>query len=236
MSNSFQQEQEAPELEMLSELAENLVFRLPRCEDVMIRKTIQEVFREFCRETKCLTAERRIELVPGQREYPLFAAFGGVVTDVRSVAMGPHGLRAGQDYSTFGANPLVLVLSRRWMPPPPPAIPEGMVVPAAVPGETPPSVPLAETHIYEAPRVIRVLQEEVPALNSEKAPRGFIEAHGEAICSGVLARLCSMSGRSWSDPQVAVFEHSNYENAKSELRMKRETPPGGRFIDTSMVL
>ena len=218
MSNSFQQEQEAPELEMLSELAENLVFRLPRCEDVMIRKTIQEVFREFCRETKCLTAERMIEIELGRLDYPLSPVFGGVVTDVRAAAIGVQRLNPGIDYSTHGTKPLVLHLSPRW----------ARIVPC--------HVPPAEAHIHLRPSFVRVVQEEVPSLNSEKVPRGIIDLHGEAICSGVMARLCSMSGRSWTDPQVAALERANYENAKSELRMKRETPPGGRFIDTSMVL
>jgi len=85
-------------------------------------------------------------------------------------------------------------------------------------------------------RTMRVIQEEVPLIGSEKAPVGFVPLHGEAICSGVLARLCSMTGRAWTDAQVAAQELVRYENAKSELRMRRETPPGGRVIDTSMVL
>lgn len=218
MINSFQQEQERPEFARISELAENLVLRLPRCEEVMIRKTIQDVFREFCRETKCLTAEVPIDIETGRVEYPLFSVFGGIVTDVRAVAIGVQRLQPGLDYSTFGANPVMVALSPRWV------------------GEAPSCVPLAEAHIHAAPRVMRVLQEEVPSLNSEKAPRGFIEQYGEAICSGVMARLCSMSERAWSDPNTAALERINYENAKSEFRMKRETPPGGRFIDTSQVL
>ena len=218
MANSFQQEQERPELETISELAENLVFRLPGCDDVMIRKTLQEVYREFCRETKCLTAERIIDIEPGRPEYPLFSAFGGVVTDVRAVAIGHQRLMAGVDYTTHGAAPVVLTLARRWT------------------GEAPENVPPAEAHIHARPVKVRVLQEEAPALNSEKAPRGFIALHGEAICAGVLARLFAMTGRAWSDPQQAAMERINYENAKSEERMKRETPPGGRFIDTSGVL
>ena len=233
MANSFQQEQETPELEMISELAENLVLRLPRCEEVMIRKTIREVFREFCRETKCLTAERMIDMAPGRLDYPLPSVFGGVVTNVRAVAIGHLLLKQGWDYSTHGTMPLVLHLSPRWVPLPHPPKPDGMVLPVAVPGE---NVPPAEAHIHTRPVRMRVVQEEVPSMNSEKAPRGFIELHGEAICSGVMARLCSMTGRSWSDPQVAAFERVNYENAKSEERMRRETPPGGRFIDTSQVL
>jgi len=236
MANSFQQEQEIPELEMLSELAENLVFRLRGCDDVMIRKTLQEVYREFCRETKCLTAERMIEIVPGQFNYPLVPVLGEVVTDVRAVAIGTQRLSPGFDYSTQWVGRLMLHLSPRWIPPPPPIVLDGMIVPVSVPGEQPPSVPLAERHIHAAPVFARAVQEEVPALNSEKVPRFFIALHGEAICSGVLARLFAMTGRAWSDPQQAAIERANYEGAKSELRMRRETPPGGRFIDTSQVL
>ena len=171
MANSFQQEQETPELEMLSELAENLVFRLRGCDDVMIRKTLQEVYREFCRETKCLTSDRIIEVEPGRLDYPLAPAFGGVVTDVRRAAIGTQRLNPGFDYSTHGTRPLVLHLSPRWVPHPQPQAPDGMTVPAAVPGETPPSVPLAERHIHLALVFARVVQEEIPALNESFDPK-----------------------------------------------------------------
>lgn len=218
MANSFQREQDRPEFAMISELAENLVLKLPRCEDIMIRKAIQDVFRDFCRETKCLTAERLIEMESGCAEYPLAAVFGGVLTDVRAVAIGPQLLRRGFDYLTHGAPPVMLVLRSCWVERPQP------------------SVPPAEAHIHMRPRVMRVRQEEMPSLNSERVPHGFIEQYGDAICSGVLSRLCAMSGRSWSDANLAALERINYENAKSEARMRRETPPGGRFIDTSQVL
>ena len=236
MSNSFQQEQERPEFATISELAENIVFRLPGCDDVMIRKTIQEVYREFCRETKCLTAERRVQLEPGCAQYPLFSVFGGVVTGVRSVAIDTMRLEQKFDYLVKGTSPVVLILAPRWVfvdePPPP----DGMVVPVPTPGEERPRVPFGEEHIHRGPRFMRVLQEEVPSLNSEKTTRGFIEQHGDAICSGVLGRLFAMQKRPWSDPQQAADERMNYENAKSELRMRFEVPPGGRFIDTSQVL
>lgn len=219
MANSFQQEQDPPEFEKVSELAENLVYRLPGCTDLMIRKAIRDVFREFCRETKCLTAERFVEIERGRLDYPLASVFGGVVTGVRAVAVGAQRLKSGIDYATYGARPPVLHLSPRWVPP-----------------RDAPAAPPQEAHLNDGPRAVRVIQEEVPSLESEHAPNGFVAAHGEAICSGVLARLCSMTGRPWSDPQVAALERVSYENAKSELRMRHETPPGGRFVDTSMVL
>ena len=233
MANTFQEEREAPDFETVAELAENLVYRLPGCTDLMIRKAIQDVFREFCRETKCLTAERRIDLEPGRRDYPLFSMFGGAVEGVRSVAVGRQLLRPGIDYETHGTRPVVVFLAPCWLPPESPKSEEeaadGMTMPWTIAersGTTPPD----ET------RTMRVIQEEVPLIGSEKAPVGFVALHGEAICSGVLARLCSMTGRAWTDAQVAAQELVRYENAKSELRMRRETPPGGRVIDTSMVL
>lgn len=219
MASAFQIEQEKPEFALISELAENLVLRLPRCEDVMIRKAIQDVFRDFCRETKCLTAERLVQIEPGCAEYPLFPMFGGCVMDVRTVAIGPCRLRRKMDYSTYGTSPLVLVL-----------------MPHFVGCPTPPEDWVHQNPAVCHPRMMRVRQEEMPSLNSEKVPCGFIERYGEAICSGVMFRLCSMSGRSWSDANLAALERINYENAKSEERMRHETPPGGRFIDTSQVL
>lgn len=233
MANSFQEEREAPEFETVSELAENLVYRLPGCTDLMVRKAIQDVYREFCRETKCLTAERVIDLEPDRRDYPLFPMFGGVIEGVRSVAVGPNLLRLGVDYQAHGERPVVVVLSPCWLPPKGVAAEEdaadGMRMPWSI-AERSGTVPPVEA------RRMRVVQEEVPSIGSEKAPPGFVASHGEAICSGVMARLCSMTGRAWTDAQVAAQEMVRYENAKSEARMRRETPPGGRFIDTSMVL
>jgi len=56
----------------------------------------------------------------------------------------------------------------------------------------------------------------MPAMSSEKAPRWLIERHGDAICSGVLARLYAMANRPWSDPQAAATESARYESFISE--------------------
>lgn len=218
MANSFQEEQDPPEVETLASLAENLVYRLPGCDDLTVRKALRDVYREFCRETKCLTAERRVELEAGRRDYPLPPAFGGVVERVRSADVGGRPLAEGVDFEARGARPLVVVLSPRWVDFADEAVPAG------------------EEAAHRAQRVLRVVQEEIPSIGSERAPRWLVELHGEAVCSGVMARLCSMTGRAWSDAAVAAMELARYENAKSEERMRRETPPGGRFLDMSRVL
>ena len=230
MANSFQNEQEAPELVTIAELAERIVFRLPGCSDVAIRKTIQEVYREFCRETQCLTANRAIPLVSGCARYPVVPVFGGVVGEVRKVRIGNGELVQGRDYVLEDGTSKCIVLNRSFLPTERRSgenTPDGAIVSYS---------PVVNTSVPADKRVMVVTAYEFPKVGSESAPSWFVEKHGDAIVSGVMARLCAMSGRAWSDAQVAAEERIRYENFKSEARMEREVPKMGRFIDTSMTL
>lgn len=217
MANSFQNEQEAPELVTIAELAENLIYRLPGCADITVRKTIQEVYREFCRETKCLMADRVFEVIDGQTDYPVGSMFGGIVGEIREVSLDGMVLKLGRDYRAIEGMSPIVVLDRRYV-------------------EIPDNVPPTEEYLYSIPKAVRVCATEYPKMNSELAPSWFVEKHGDAVCSGVMARLCSMQGRPWTDIQTASDERIRYENYKSEARMFKEVPAGGQFIDTSMVL
>lgn len=216
MANAFQTEQDAPELATLAELAENLVYRLPLCPDVVVRKTLRAVCREFCSETRCLTADVPIGLEPGVRVYPVPPVFGGVVAEVRSVRIGPRALVRGRDWrvsdAPFGA---AVELSPALVPPP--AKEDG--------GEDAPPPPS-----------MLVRSSEVPRLESERVPPWFVSRHGDALVAGAMARLCSMQGRAWADANAAAEERARYEDFKSEARMRREFPESGRAIDMSEVL
>lgn len=61
MVNSFQSEQDVPRYESIAELAENVVYRVPGCDDLMVRKTLQEVYRDFCRRSCILRTVRKIK-------------------------------------------------------------------------------------------------------------------------------------------------------------------------------
>lgn len=229
MAEPYDTEQETPEFAGIAELSENLVYRLPGCADLMIRKTIQEVCREFCGETQCLTFTAPIPLVPGEFEYVVSPAYGGIVAGIRSVHALRRRLVRGAEYRIRrGTTSLTLELSPRIVPPPPPMDERGGFM--SVSGS-----PLAENPA-PPPRILAVEAYEEPKLNSEKLPRWFVQRFGDAICSGVLSRLCAMTGRAWTDTSLASAELVRYENAKSETRMLAELPNGGRFIDTSMVL
>lgn len=229
MANSFQEEAGQPELASVSELAENIVYRLPGCTDLAVRKTIRDVYREFCRETQCLTAERRINLVNHEAHYPVYAMFGGVVCGVREVRLDNLVLKAWRDYTVVNGCDVVLgrhhVLDDRRD--------------CREDGMRDGSFKVDRIHTGDVRRrhpELVIVAYEIPKLESEKAPRWFIEKHGEAIVDGVLAELQSMTGRAWSDPAKAAEHRIKYENFKSEERMRFEYPHSASCIDTSMVL
>ena len=221
MANSFQNEQDSPEIASLAELAENIVYRLPGCADVVVRKTLREVYREFCRETKCLTAECRIPLEKGVCVYPVPTAFGGTVESVRSVAVDDRELVERRDYRLDHANRVFLLRDYANVP-----------SDGAYDGIEDGSFRVDRIHTGEAhvrPSFLRVTFVEQPRMESEKTPRWFVERHGDAIVDGVLAKLSK-------DERLAAESRLLYENAKSEERMRREYPGGRNCIDTSMVL
>ncbi len=210
MASDFHEDVETTSFTRLADLADNLVYRLPGCDHLTIRKTLQEVFREYCRETKCFQFVHHVDLGPGEASFgvsPLLP--NDVMGEIREVRCDRVKLRIGIDCFVEGASPAVVVLSRRFMP---------------------------SADDPEAKVRISVLAVEYPSIGSEDVPESFVDAHGDAIVSGVMSRLCSMQNKPWSDPQVAMAELARYQSAKSEARMRRETPPGGRFIDTSEIL
>lgn len=234
MANEFQSEWDEPELSGLADLAENLVYRLSGCDDTTIRKTLQEVAREFVRETQALTV-RQIVLPAAPRLYPVPVRFGGKVADVRFVGVpGGRELRRGVDWEVGASHPLEVKLLR-------PLAVSADGTDDRDPVRFTPAVNIVgeEEHPEEGPGVshaIVVVSVEHLGMFSEKLPSEFLHIHGDAICAGTMARLCQMAQRPWSDPQVALSELQRYENAKSELRMRREAPRNGRFIDMKNLL
>lgn len=235
MANTFQNEVEAPELETLANLAENLVYRLPGCDDTVVRKTLQEVAREFVSDTQCLTSRQRLEVDEGGMCFPA-PRFGGKVAEVRAVWKFSRLLRRGIDWNWPVGSGLRLAQH---------IIQHGVeaahatgVEPVDARRYTPARNVMGETPASASPMpspFTALVVERLP-LFFESLPRALLGEHGDAICAGALARLLSMTGRPWSDMVQAAQERTNYENAKSALRMKREMPADGRAIDMSEVL
>lgn len=71
MSNSFEKEIETPEIDTVANLAEDMVYRLPGCTDIMIRKELQRAYYDFARLSCAITTKQVIHLHDGQVIYSI---------------------------------------------------------------------------------------------------------------------------------------------------------------------
>lgn len=201
MASPFDIETDSIEFENLAKLAENLVYLLPGCTDLMVRKTLQDVYRDFCRRSCCLVSRRRIEV--SEPKAAICGKYGGVVDCVTAVKCGHRLLRQGRDYSVTKDNGMVEIeFSPRmfgwnhhfpWSP---------------------------DHHHHHHHMVVEVDAIELPGITSEQVPAGFIDQYGEILCDGVLGRLMIMTGRPWSDPQQAAMRNLRYENGINDVRVR----------------
>jgi len=190
MASSFDEETETPEMETLASLAENLVYRLPGCADLMIRKTIQEVYRDFCRRSCCLQGRRHFTISYDEPDIVVGPMFGGLIDCIAEITYNRRKL-GKRDYVVTGSR-----ISFR----------DGLI-------------PYDGCDESQLPK-IDVLTIEIPKIGSERVPCWFLQKHGEDICAGVLARLQRMTGKAWSDATEAQMNNIVYENAVNEARMR----------------
>lgn len=233
MGSALHSEWDMPELESIASLAENLVYRLPGCDDILIRKTLQEVAREFVSDTKCLTTHQPLTPDADGVCYP--TPYVGVVDEVREVFKNGHRLRKGVDWVVVPHGIRLSKYTPEYDDAPTAAFSAGSdavrFTPRVNQMDSAPSASVKPPRRTFSATVVEALP-----LFSEKLPKDFLRRHADAICSGVLGRLFSMSGKAWSDPQQAADERHRYDDAKSVERMRQEFPSDGQVIDTSELL
>ena len=216
MSNSFKKEQVKPEFEALADLAEDLVYRLPGCDSVMIRKTLQNVYRDFARQSCVFKTVRRAHIVGHD------ACFGPTLSDmyvdaVVDVRIANRKLLYGHEYEVVGNSKIVL----RGMP-------EFDV------GSGDEALKFIVDAAELAPQFkkcvipdLEITCVEVPKNGSESVPSWFFDKYSEAIVSGVLFRLMVMTNKPWSDSAQAMIEKNAYEAAMNEAKVRYAG--GGQF-------
>lgn len=211
--NSFQKEWDSPEISTIAELAANLVYRLPGCDDVMIRFTLREAYGEFCRLSNALVTVRKISLEAGETLYPLSNMIPDCrVECVRGVRLHGSVIREGFDYQVIAGISPALKVNASALP--------------SKDGEE---------------RFLDVECLEMPNSGSERVPKWFIRKYGDAISAGALVRLFSMTGKAWSDPTQARIELGRWEGYVAGARlgsMSGSSCGNGRFnaVDMSEVL
>lgn len=178
----------------LGSLADNMVYQLPGCSDLMIRKTLQSVYREFCETAASLRMKAAFDIEDGVSIYTLQPVYSCIVDSVCKVWIGDRVLKAGRDFELVDGDLVRIIL------------PVGVVSGIA-------GLPEADRPSLEAECVL------VPTINSEECPTWFMQKYGTALVSGALYRLFSMTNRSWSDTAQAAREFNSYQNAVNRSRL-----------------
>jgi len=205
MASEFDSELETPEMETLASLAENIVYRLPGCSDIMIRKTIRDVYRDFCRRSCCLCGRRQFKISHADKIIPVPSEYG-YVDSVSEVRLNGRVLIGGRDYMVLGGSPVMIEISDRILP---------------REGVEEENLPLLD-----------IVSVQIPRLESESSPRWFIEKYGEYIVSGVLSRIMAMSGKAWSDQPQSKIELLRYENGLNEARVNFYSKSSNGYIES----
>ena len=110
MASEYQEEWEQQRMEAISDLAENMIYRIPGCDSVTVRKTLQAVYAEFCRESTCLRSHLRIPMKKDIAVYPIPALYGGYVDSVQGVVISPFEQNYGLDYTVDDGVPVCVRL------------------------------------------------------------------------------------------------------------------------------
>lgn len=218
--NSFETEWERPEFDSVPSLAENMVYLLRDCDDILVRKTLQATYRDFCKRSAALRTWRKVMPQPDHFDFVVAPVLSGEIDCVTQVCLaGPGWHRGVRGWRVSGNPPMLciphltahdffigrtdanLVQQKENV---------GTLPPSDGGGEPPCSMPAA----------VWVEAVEVPHLNEERAPKEFLRRYGDALVDGALVRLFSMANRPWSDPEQARQHGVAYANALSEARLR----------------
>ena len=194
----FTTEWERSEFDSVPSLAEDMAYLLPGCDAVLIRKTLQSTYRDFCRRSAALRTWRRVDTEPHVRMVPIAPVLSGEIDCVTRVLFGlpcecrrylideTPGVVWVQDKPNVGALPVVVEHGERRV---------------------------VRCHLW-------VEAVEIPHIGEERAPRAFLRRYGDALVDGALTRLFSMTAKPWTDAEQARQRGIAYANALSEARQR----------------
>ena len=192
----FRTEWERPDFDSVSSLAENIVYRLPGCSDTMIRKSLVETYKDFCRRSGAMRTWRKVDYDCRESgTITVFPVVGGMIDCVtRVVYWRGRFVHDVKSWSVFGDPPTVSLANCH------------------------------DEFLFSGEHGSKfwlwIETTEVPALGDDRVPKTFLHRYGDAIVNGTLARLLSMTNKMWSDPEQARQNGIAYENAVADARMR----------------
>lgn len=191
----------------LRDLLDDVVYRLPGCSDLMVRKTLAAVWHDFAVRTEAMRFSVHIDIAEGERRYFIPVPAAASLIRVRWAAFSPKDARWTspvplRHYSVSGgANPFIEL-----------ARPVGRDL-----------VALYSDIFCEASFA--------PLRNTEDVPQGLLDKYGAAIADGAVYRLCTMSDKPWTNAGIAQQCLVSYENAVNEAALESVERADGE-IDT----
>lgn len=184
----------------LADLLDDMVYLLPSCPDLVMRKQLMKVWRLFAEKSGCWKEDVAIPLEAGRVMYPVVSAKGG---EVRSVDSAWTVSRLGRRK----AAPYVKAVRTEggW------AVAVHGVPPIGFDGE-PPTLFLRVTLI--------------PQRNSEAVPQSILDRHGADLAAGAVAYLAMQEGRPWANAVIAAQNLAEWQNALHDAAIRAIAPNG----------
>ena len=190
MANWFQTEIENEPPRTVAELASDVVYRVPNCPDVTIRRALADAYGEFCRRSSCLRHFNVRPLEKGVLDYAVVPWCKGRVESVQRVVKDMFVLQENADYVVLDGDVVIVRLMRN---------------------------PIENDYEH---RKIRIDFVEMPTHGSELAPKWFLDQYGHAIVSGALAELYATQNMPWYRPEVAITERRAFQDAIGTAKMR----------------
>lgn len=192
----------------LADVLDDIVYLLPGCPDVTIRKELARVWRRFAESTSCWKEVLPVPLMAGERLYPVQSAQGGVVKTV--------------DAAFFAKREEDGRVLRRpaWRTRAFPG-PDGWSVEM---NHAPDGQFVAQCPFMELRLTL------LPVRNSEEVPPYILDRYGAELASGVVATLAAQEGRGWFNAAIAAQKGIEWRDALNVASLQTIAPNGE--IDT----
>ena len=201
----------------LKSLVGDVVYRVQGCSDLMVRKMLQEAWRDFAERTGIMKYTFSATLASATYRYALSDASTDDETCVGSIECAWMKKSGEAPRRLFEARDIVLDTK---------SSPQAIVL-----TKLPTITGTDAITNYTVVAQLRML----PKRGSENIPTGILERHGGAIVHGALARMFAMANQAWSDTAQAQIESALYDKAcedASENTVFGDHVGNGRFTMT----